>query len=38
VREREREVDSPGSAYGPVVGYCECGNKLVGSGTTELAS
>jgi hypothetical protein len=29
-------VDSPGSGYGPLAGYCECGDEPSGSGATDL--
>jgi hypothetical protein len=29
-------VDSPGSAYGPLAGCCECGDERPGSGATEF--
>jgi hypothetical protein len=29
-------VDSPGSGWVPVVGCCECGDELSGSGSTAL--
>jgi hypothetical protein len=31
-------VDSPGSGYGSLVGYCECGDEPLGSGTMESVS
>jgi hypothetical protein len=31
-------VDSPGSGQGPVAGYSECSNELLGSGAMELVS
>jgi hypothetical protein len=29
-------VDSPGSGWGSLAGFCECGDEPSGSGATEL--